>query len=325
MHPREVQVRTGVHEITVGLFGRHVRRRAEHSSARLEAVAPRAPGVEQQPEIHDDGATTVHHQDVLRLQVSVDDSFAVQVGQRRAEPPNDGQCTSKPRQIHPRPSACGRRAPVGGREIRGVQIGLRLASPARLRRLGSRRLKVDGRDRLEPWHRWLIARNVAPQTGPFHELHGVPRQPVVRSTLQDAHDARMTDPGQCVDLAAQALEQIHARHQNCLQRRGLARLPVHSTVDATHASLSQDAQDPVRPERLQVVLHSAPRPASRRLCRTIASASGAGERRRNPTGPRTGLARLHIPGTHVTGGVRSAAGLEASERQAPAFALPFTR
>ncbi len=90
-----VEIAARVDELAADLFGRHVRNGAGRAPLRFERFATRGPWIlRRQPEVDDDRLPLEQH-DVLRLQVAIDESFAVEKRERRADASHDSQDGTK--------------------------------------------------------------------------------------------------------------------------------------------------------------------------------------------------------------------------------------
>jgi hypothetical protein len=95
----------------------------------------------------------------------------------------------------------------------------------------------------------------AGQVGPLDELHGEPRRAGPRPRVEHAHDPRVVERGQRVDLAREAaalrLGRVRAGEDD-LHRRGLARLDVSRPKHGAHAPLGDRGLDAPHAERGRV-------------------------------------------------------------------------
>jgi hypothetical protein len=80
----------------------------------------------------------------------------------------------------------------------------------------------------------------------------------MQTLIEDAHDARVAQTRQGVDLALQALEHLLAGHTHGLERHGLAALLVLRAPDHAHTALSQRLDQAVQPDASGLLGHVAP-------------------------------------------------------------------
>ena len=81
----------------------------------------------------------------------------------------------------------------------------------------------------------------------LEELHRVPRPPAGDTLRHDAHDARMAQAPERVDLASDARDRHLGRGADGLDRGRLARLLVLAPVNDAHTTAAEHAEDAVRP------------------------------------------------------------------------------